>query len=190
MDHLKIFSSFTYVYVPQNQPIKLDSWSIICMLIGFDSTTKGYILSINPWIRKMVISKDVVMDELIQELCNKSYDLNMLNNVTWQYYCLHVTLIKHQDECQWDNHMKWKNCHWKIHHQSCMSSYKITNKATIVEELIPPTNVVNLEEYQQTSFLWFNRMHKPSRTFLKDFVFFIKMQEPSYVEVMSHVPWK
>jgi hypothetical protein len=48
------------------------------MLVGFDSTTKSYILKINPWIRKMVISKDVVMDELIQELCNKSYDLNML----------------------------------------------------------------------------------------------------------------
>lgn len=78
VDHLKIFSSFTYKYVSQNQPIKLDSWSTIYMLVGFDSTTKGYILKINPWIRKMVISKDVVMDELIQELCNKSYDLNML----------------------------------------------------------------------------------------------------------------
>lgn len=88
VDHLKIFSSFAYVYVPQNQPIKLDYWTIICMLVGLDSTTKGYILSINPWIRKMVISKDVVMDELIQELCNKSYDLNMLNNVTWQYHHL------------------------------------------------------------------------------------------------------
>jgi hypothetical protein len=52
------------------------------MLVGFDSTTKGYILSINPWIGKMVISKDVVMEKLIQELCNKSYDFNMLNNVT------------------------------------------------------------------------------------------------------------
>jgi hypothetical protein len=35
-----------------------------------------------------VISKDVVMEKLIQELCNKSYDFNMLNNVTWQYYHL------------------------------------------------------------------------------------------------------
>ncbi len=65
-----------------------------------------------------------------------------------------------------------------------------TNKATIVEELVPPTNVVNLEEYQQTSFLWFSCRHKPSRIFLKDFVFFIEMQEPSYVEVMSHAHWK
>ncbi len=71
MDHLKIFSSFTYVYMPQNQPIKLDCWSIICMLMGFDGTTKDYILWINPWIRKMLISKNVVMDKLIQELCNK-----------------------------------------------------------------------------------------------------------------------
>ncbi len=87
-DHLKIFISFTYVYVPQIQPIKLDSWNITCMLVGFDSTTKGYILSINPWIGKMVISKDVVMEKLIQELCNKSYDFNIMNNVTWQYYHL------------------------------------------------------------------------------------------------------
>jgi hypothetical protein len=50
--------------------------------------------------------------------------------------------------------------------------------------------VVNLEEYQQTSFLWFSCRHKPSRIFLKDFVFFIEMQEPSYVEVMSHAHWK
>jgi hypothetical protein len=122
MDHLKIFSSFTYVYVPQNQPIKLDSWSIICMLVGFDNTTKGYILSINPWMRKMVISKDVVMDELIRELCNKSYDLNMLNNVTWQYYHLqkkgYINQTSRWMSMRQPHEMKnlsLENSPWKLH---------------------------------------------------------------------------
>lgn len=100
-DHLKIFNSFTYVYVPQNQPIKLDSWSITCMLVGFDNTTKGYILSINPWIRKMVISKDVVMEKLIQELCNKSWlkHVEQCDMTILPLTKKRAKLIKHQDEC-------------------------------------------------------------------------------------------
>jgi hypothetical protein len=79
------------------------------MLVGFDSSTKGY--RFNLWIRKMVISKDVVINESIWKLqqimwlqCVEHGDMTMLPSIEAE-----TDPIGKQDECLGDN-QKFLSC--------------------------------------------------------------------------------
>ncbi len=114
VDNLRIFGSLTYVHVLENEQTKLGSWSTRCMLVGFDSSTKGY--RFNLWIRKIVISKDVAIDESIRRLQQIMWlqfvehgDVSMLPSIEAE-----INPIGKQDECLGDN-QKFLNC-CKIKH--------------------------------------------------------------------------
>ena len=62
ISHLKVFGSIGYVHVPDETRTKLDDKSKKFILIGYDSSSKGYKLY-NPNTKKTVISRDVEFDE-------------------------------------------------------------------------------------------------------------------------------
>ena len=60
---LKIFRCSAYVHVQRGERSKLDSKSRKCVFLGFEKGIKGYRLW-NPISKKMVISRDVIFDEI------------------------------------------------------------------------------------------------------------------------------
>ena len=62
ISNLKIFGCVAYVHVPKKRRKKLDSRTIQCLFMGFDSETKAYRLY-NQSRRKIIISWDVIFDE-------------------------------------------------------------------------------------------------------------------------------
>ncbi|KAJ4724683.1 Retrovirus-related Pol polyprotein from transposon TNT 1-94 [Melia azedarach] len=62
ISHLRVFGSVAHVHVPDERRTKLDDKSESFILIGYDSSSKGYKLY-NPNNKKIVISRDVIFDE-------------------------------------------------------------------------------------------------------------------------------
>src|ERR1044072_4671521 len=61
VNHLRIFGSVCYRHVPKSKRSKLDSRSEKLVLVGYHCT--GAYRMINPLTRKIVISRDVIVDE-------------------------------------------------------------------------------------------------------------------------------
>jgi len=62
VSHLKVFGSVCYKHVPDQQRRKLDDIGVSLILVGYH-TTGGYIL-FEPKIGQVVVSRDVVVDEI------------------------------------------------------------------------------------------------------------------------------
>ena len=62
ISNLRIFGCIAYVHVPKEIQRKLDSKTVNCLFLGFDSETKAFHL-FDPNRQKVIISHDVVFDE-------------------------------------------------------------------------------------------------------------------------------
>ena len=62
ISNLRIFGCIAYVHVPKETRRKLDSKTLKCLFLGFDSETKAFCL-FDPTRQKMIVSCDVVFDE-------------------------------------------------------------------------------------------------------------------------------
>ena len=62
MSHLKVFGSIAYGHVPAQQRTKLEDRSKKYVFIGYNEKTKAYRL-FNPIIKKVIMSRDVQVDE-------------------------------------------------------------------------------------------------------------------------------
>ena len=62
VQHLNFFGSLAYVHIPDSKRTKLDSKTIKCIFVGYDSESKGYRL-FDPQTKKIHKSRDVVFDE-------------------------------------------------------------------------------------------------------------------------------
>lgn len=58
LDHLRVFGSICYVFVPKVQRHKLEPKSIKCIFIGYSSTQKGY-KCYNPTTKRVHVSREV-----------------------------------------------------------------------------------------------------------------------------------
>jgi len=65
VSNLKIFGCLAYVHVPKEQRNKLDSKTLACLFLGFDSESKAFRLY-DQNRKKVLISCDVVFDEMSQ----------------------------------------------------------------------------------------------------------------------------
>jgi hypothetical protein len=61
--HFRVFGCLAYAHVPDNHRKKLDSKSIKCVHLGLSEESKAYKLY-DPIEKKIIISRDVVFDEL------------------------------------------------------------------------------------------------------------------------------
>ena len=64
VSHIKIFGSKTFVHIPHQKRNKLEPKCFEGALVGFCDTTKGYRVYI-PKLEKVIISRDVIIDESI-----------------------------------------------------------------------------------------------------------------------------
>ena len=62
VDHLRIFGCQVFVHIPKDERKTLDSKSKKCVLMGYETTTKGYRLY-DPYKRKVIFSRDVIFNE-------------------------------------------------------------------------------------------------------------------------------
>ena len=62
VEHLKVFESICYAYVPEMKRNKLDHKFEIYIFVGYSSNTKGYMV-FNVKTNKLVVSRDVKVDE-------------------------------------------------------------------------------------------------------------------------------
>lgn len=62
VQHLKIFGSICYVFVPEIKRDKLDQKADVCIFLGYSSVTKGY-RAYNPITGKVTISRNVKFNE-------------------------------------------------------------------------------------------------------------------------------
>ena len=62
VSHLKVFGSVCYYWIPEPKREKLDEKAEIGVLVGYSSESKGYRV-FNPLLEKVVISRDVRVDE-------------------------------------------------------------------------------------------------------------------------------
>ena len=62
ISNLNFFGCVAFVHVPKENRKKLDSKTLRCMFLGFDSESKAYRL-FDQTRQKVVISRDVVFDE-------------------------------------------------------------------------------------------------------------------------------
>ncbi|KAL1193517.1 Retrovirus-related Pol polyprotein from transposon RE1 [Cardamine amara subsp. amara] len=63
IDHLRVFGSVCFVFVPEAQRNKLEPKSIKCMFIGYSSTQKGY-KCYNPISKRVHVSREVKFVEI------------------------------------------------------------------------------------------------------------------------------
>ena len=70
LDHLRVFGSICYILVPQEKRGKLDERSQVGVLVGYSDVTKGYRVY-NLETKKLVISRDVKVDEEAKWVCSK-----------------------------------------------------------------------------------------------------------------------
>jgi transposase InsO family protein len=63
VQHLKIFGCLAYLHIPDEKRKKLDSKTMKCLFLGYDSESKTYKLYDNIK-RKIILSRDVTCDEL------------------------------------------------------------------------------------------------------------------------------
>jgi len=64
VSHLRVFDYITHVHVPNEKKSKLDPKVEKCIFIGYSLEQKIY-RCLNPSIRKLQVSKDVVFDEMV-----------------------------------------------------------------------------------------------------------------------------
>jgi len=62
VNHLRIFGCQAFVHVPKDERKKLDPKSKKCVLMGYGTTTKGYMLY-DPHKENVVFSQDIVFNE-------------------------------------------------------------------------------------------------------------------------------
>lgn len=63
VEHFRVWGSLAHVHVPNEKRGKLDDKSNTCILLGFSEESKGYRL-FNPATKKVVVSRDVVFEEM------------------------------------------------------------------------------------------------------------------------------
>ena len=73
--HLKIFGCIAYSHIPRDERQKLDTKSIKCVFLGYDTDTKGFRLY-DICKKKVFISRDVVFNELENSASQKEYQNN------------------------------------------------------------------------------------------------------------------
>ena len=79
VSHLRVFGSLVYIHVHDQQRSKLDEKSKRYVFIGYDASSKGYKLY-NPFISKLVISRDVKFDE------GKTWDWNIQDRENYDFF--------------------------------------------------------------------------------------------------------
>jgi hypothetical protein len=62
VDHLRIFGSICYLHIPKENRSKLDSKSLQCFFVGYDTNSKVYRV-FDPVSKKIHLSRDVIFDE-------------------------------------------------------------------------------------------------------------------------------
>jgi len=64
VDYFRVFGCLAHVHTPDQQRVKLDNKSRLCVLFGVSDESKAYKL-FDPINKKILISKDVVFEENI-----------------------------------------------------------------------------------------------------------------------------
>lgn len=62
VEHLRVFGSRSFTHIPDANRRKLDAKAQECIFVGYSDTSKAY-RNWNPVTRKVIISRDVVIDE-------------------------------------------------------------------------------------------------------------------------------
>ena len=62
VNHLKIFGSLAFVHIPKTNRKKLDTKTLRCIFLGYDTESKVYRLY-HPGQKKILLTRDVIIDE-------------------------------------------------------------------------------------------------------------------------------
>ena len=67
-DHFRIFGCIAYAHIPDEKRKKLDDKGEKCIFLGVSEHSKAYKLY-NPITKKIVVNRDVVLDEVMDMGC-------------------------------------------------------------------------------------------------------------------------
>lgn len=82
VDYFKVFGCVGHVHVPAAKRTKLDNKSCKCILLGVSEESKAYRLY-NPTSRKIIVSRDVVFEEIESWDWGRSVEEVKLEVLAW-----------------------------------------------------------------------------------------------------------